>query len=297
MYMLNRIVPGEQLIHKQKVAFLGPAGTYSHTAVKALFGHMGERVEYVALPSIADVFLKVDTAEVNLGVVPVENSIEGVVRESIDSLITRHVCVVKEYELPIDHCLLSKENSLDEIKIVRAHPQALAQCKEWLERTLPGAILIPESSNVAGASTLAPHEAIIAAKENAEHFSLTCLGEHIGDKKENATLFYTITKDSTNQYTPEAIAESVDAVVLLQKQAVVLFFIQAVDKPGILRDILAEFADVGLRVRKVHSLPTGAIGSYYFLLDVVTSGFGVEIEGIYKRLKDMCTTAKVLGVL
>jgi prephenate dehydratase len=305
--MLNRSSSGNGLIHKQKIGFLGPTGTYSYIATKSIFEsstpsapfqHIHpEHIEYVALPSISDVFEKVESAELNLGVVPVENSIEGVVRDSVSSLISRSVCVLKEVELPIEHCLLSKESHIDDVKIIRAHPQALAQCKVWLETHVPSAMLIPESSNSAGAVGLAAHEAVIGSRELSVLYGLNCIAEHISDTDKNTTLFYVITKNTNDAYKKETVADDVDKVVIAQKQAVSLFFIEAEDKPGVLKNILGLFADAGLNVRKIHSLPTGEIGSYYFLLDVVTTGYGQQIQDIYSRLESMCKVVKVLGVL
>ncbi len=299
--MLQREIGKHTLIHNQSVAFLGPAGTYSYVAAKEIMqsmmrgaSHQGT-VEYIAVPSIFDVFEKVDKGEVNLGVVPVENSIEGAVKDSMNLFLHTNVVVLRQYVLDIKHCLLSTASSIDEVKIVKAHPQALGQCKVWLAKNVPGATLIPASSNVTVQT--ASHEAIIASKETAELYGLRVLAENISDVLANQTLFYVITQNSNNFFTKESLGKDVEQHIQEGSIATVLFLLQAPDKVGILRDVLAVFAEAEFNVSRVHSLPTGELGKYFFIIDVSVPQNTDLLQGVYSKLEALCTRVGVLGVV
>ena len=299
--MLNREIGKHTLIHKQSVAFLGPAGTYSHVATKEIMQNLmkgsvrQDDTEYIAVPSILDVFEKVNRGEVNLGVVPVENSIEGAVKDSMNLFLSNHVVVLKQYVLDIKHCLLSNVSSIDEVKIVKAHPQALGQCKLWLSKNVPGATLMPTSSNVT--TQVAQHEAIIASKDTAGLYGLQVLAENISDIVDNKTLFYLITQNSNNFFTKESLSKDVNTYIQESGIATVLFLLQAPDKVGILRDVLTTFAGAGFNVSRVHSLPAGELGKYFFIIDVSVKQNADMLQGIYAQLEGVCTTVSVLGVV
>lgn len=299
--MLNREIGKHTLIHKQSVAFLGPAGTYSYVAAKQIMQDLiknpihKDSAEYIAVPSILDVFQKVSSGVVNLGVVPVENSIEGAVKDSMNLFLSNNVVVLKQYVLDIKHCLLSTASSIDEIKIIKAHPQALGQCKIWLSKNIPAAALVPMSSNVTIQTQ--PHEAIIASKETAELYGLRVLAENISDTINNKTLFYLITQNSNNFFTKESLVKDVDTYIQQNGAATVLFLLQAPDAVGILRDVLSVVADSGFSVSRVHSLPTGELGKYFFVLDVSVNRDIDTLKSVYTKLEKICTFVGVLGVV
>ncbi|MCF7865369.1 MAG: ACT domain-containing protein [Candidatus Pacebacteria bacterium] len=294
--MLNREIGKHTLIHKQSVAFLGPAGTYSYIAAQEMFSSSDtHQVEYIAMPSIFEVFEKVKKGEANLGVVPVENSIEGAVKDSMNLFLTESVIVLRQQVIEIDHCLLSTANSIEDIKIVKAHPQALGQCKIWLSKNLPEAGLVSTPSNVSPVSQ--PNEAIIASKQVATLYNLNVLAESISDIKENKTLFYLITQNSNQLFKKETIVSDVDQYIQKQGSATVLFLLEAVDKVGILRDILTVFADQSLSMSRIHSLPTGELGRYYFILDVKIDKNVEVLAKIYSDLEKMCSSVFVLGTI
>lgn len=299
--MLNREIGKHTLIHKQSVAFLGPAGTYSYVAAKQIMQDLiknpihKDNAEYIAVPSILDVFQKVSGGVVNLGVVPVENSIEGAVKDSMNLFLSNNVVVLKQYVLDINHCLLSTASSIDEIKIIKAHPQALGQCKTWLSKNIPAAALLPMPSNVTIQTQ--PHEAIIASKETAELYGLRVLAENISDTINNKTLFYLITQNSNNFFTKESLVKDVDTYIQQNSTATVLFLLQAPDAVGILRDVLSVVADSGFSVSRVHSLPTGELGKYFFVLDVSVNQDIDTLKSVYTKLEKICTFVGVLGVV
>jgi chorismate mutase/prephenate dehydratase len=316
--MLNREIGKHQLIHAQSVAFLGPAGTYSYIAAQKILTStasakhgnsdvvsdaVGDTVavsrtspiEYVAMPSIFDVFEKVKRGEANFGVVPVENSIEGAVKDSMNLFLTGSVVVLKQHVLDIDHCLLSAATDIGDIKIVKAHPQALGQCKIWLSKNLPNASLMPALSNVSAVEN--PHEAIIASKQVAPLYNLNVLAEDIADVKDNKTLFYLITQNSNQFFKKETIVRDVDQYLVEQGSATVLFLLEALDKVGILRDILTVFADQSLNMTRIHSLPTGELGKYYFIMDVKIDKDADRLSAIYSNLEKLCSSVFVLGAI
>lgn len=298
--MLNREIGKHTLIHKQSVAFLGPVGTYSYVAANEMITNLKnslykDNVEYISVPSILDVFQKVNAGEVNLGVVPVENSIEGAVKDSMNLFLNNNVVVLKQHILEINHCLVSSASSLDEVKIVKAHPQALGQCKLWLSKNIPAAALVPTSSNVT--TQLASHEAMIASKETAGLYGLKVLAENISDTANNKTLFYLITQNSNNFFTRDSLVRDVDTYIQEHSTATVLFLLQAPDKVGILRDVLSVFADSNFSVSRVHSLPTGELGRYFFVIDVVVSQNTDMLKSAYSRLENICSSVGVLGVV
>lgn len=291
--MLNREIGSHELIHKKKVAFLGPVGTYSYIATKELFGP--ENIEYVAVPSIFEVFERVKKGEVNLGVVPVENSIEGAVKDSMNLFLTESVIVLKQYVLDIDHCLLATTQSIEDIKVVKAHPQALGQCKMWLSQNLPNATLVPALSNVSAVEN--KNEAIIASKQVASLCNLNILVEHISDVKDNKTLFYLITQNSNQFFKKETIAKDIEGYLQEKGTATVLFLLEAHDKVGILRDILTVFADHAFNMTRIHSLPTGELGRYYFVIDLKVDKDPERLAAVYAELEKLCSSVFVLGAI
>lgn len=171
-----------------RVAYLGPEGTYSHSAVQA---HFGEGVEALPQVSIEDVFQAVQDGVADLGVVPVENSSEGAVNNTLDRLMGRSPTICGEVELPVHHNLMGRMTRLSAVTRVCAHAQALAQCRGWLERNLPGVPRVPVSSNAEGAR-LAREEAgtaAVAGEVAAGVYGLNLLARQIEDHAHNTTRF------------------------------------------------------------------------------------------------------------
>ena len=172
----------------QRVAYLGPEGTYSHSAVQARFG---EAVEGLPLASIEDVFQAVQERSADIGVVPVENSSEGAVNITLDRLMRASPAICGEIELRVHHFLMGRMRGLSGVKRVCAHPQALAQCRAWLDRHLPHAVRMPVSSNAQGARQAAEEAgtAAIAGSVAADVYGLRLLAENIEDHDHNTTRF------------------------------------------------------------------------------------------------------------
>lgn len=171
-----------------RVAYLGPEGTYSHSVVRERFG---EQVQALACASIEDVFESVRQRRADFGVVPVENSTEGAVNSTLDRLMVAGPRVCGEVELRVHHCLMGRMRKTGRIERVCAHPQALAQCRRWLDLHLPDAQRVPVSSNAEGARRARdePGTAAIAGMVAAGVYGLGVLAENIEDHAHNTTRF------------------------------------------------------------------------------------------------------------
>ena len=156
-----------------KVAFLGPEGTFTQTAV---LNHFGHSVRALPLASIDEVFHEVEAANADFGVVPIENSTEGTVNHTLDRFLTSPLKICGEVELRIRHHLMGAMNALSRIVRVCSHPQSLAQCRQWLEEHLPGVERVPVSSNAEGARRARDEKgsAAIAGETAAEVYGSRC---------------------------------------------------------------------------------------------------------------------------
>lgn len=170
------------------VAFLGPEGTYTQAAV---FKHFGHAVHTVPLASIDDVFHEVQAAAARFGVVPVENSSEGTVNNTLDRFLTTELQICGEIELRVEHSLVGGMAELSQVKRVCAHPQALGQCRGWLEKNLNGLEYVAVSSNAEGARRARDEvgTAAIASEVAAEIYELRVLVPSIEDHDDNTTRF------------------------------------------------------------------------------------------------------------
>jgi len=172
-----------------KVAYLGPEGTFTQTAVLTHFGHS---VRALPLPSIEEVFHEVEAGNADFGVVPIENSTEGTVNNTLDRFLSSPLKICGEVELRIHHCLMGRMSSLQDIKRICSHPQALGQCRAWLEEHLPDAERVPVSSNAEGARRARDERgtAAIAGDTAAEVYGLKILVSEIEDRPDNTTRFF-----------------------------------------------------------------------------------------------------------
>src|SRR5579862_8249144 len=171
-----------------KVAFLGPEGTFTQTA---LLNHFGHSVRALPLASIEEVFHEVEAGSADFGVVPIENSTEGTVNHTLDRFLSSPLKICGEVELRIRQHLMGSMNALGRIVRVCSHPQSLAQCRAWLEEHLPGIEQVPVSSNAEGARRARDEQgsAAIAGETAAEVYGLKLLAAEIEDRSDNTTRF------------------------------------------------------------------------------------------------------------
>ncbi|MFB6068815.1 MAG: prephenate dehydratase [Halobacterium sp.] len=226
---------------------LGPAGTYSHRAAAAV-----EDGEIAFRESVYDIVAGVDEGRFDRGVVPIENSIEGSVTETLDALADHEVAVVREVVTPIRHALLAQSSAFDR---VASHSQALAQCRGFLEAEYPDAALEAVASTARGVERAREDPAVagIGHPDNAGE-DLQVLAEDIQDRTSNATRFFVVAAPGERS---EAGGKTT-LVVYPQR-----------DYPGLLLDLLTPFADRDINLSRLESRPSGErLGDYLFHFDV-----------------------------
>ena len=178
-----------------RVAYLGPEGSFAHLAARRQFGGMSE---LVPVASIADVYAAVERGKTDLGVVPIENTTEGVVTQSLDRCVESEVTICAEILLRISQCLMSRSGRIEDVRRVASHPQGLAQCREWLARHLPGVEQM-ETQSTARAAEWAAREGEVAAITSeiaAEIHGLEIIERAIEDRRDNTTRFLVIGRDA-----------------------------------------------------------------------------------------------------
>jgi chorismate mutase / prephenate dehydratase len=267
----------------QRVAFLGPAGTFSEQAAIQFFGSSIEKVPCV---SIDEVFRATAAGTAEYGVVPVENSTEGVVARSLDLFLQTPLHVVGETSLLVRHNLLRTTPSLDGIQVVLAHPQALAQCQGWLNNHLPDAERRAVSSNAEGARLAAtnPKWAAIASERAGTEFGLHTAAHAIQDDAFNRTRFAVVCLPQTLA-APEASGK--DCVSLI---------VSVPNQPGAVHDILVPLKKHGVSMTRFESRPArSGQWEYYFYIDLQGHPSQPNVAAALEDLQSLCAFYKVLG--
>ncbi|MCA9647842.1 MAG: prephenate dehydratase [Polyangiaceae bacterium] len=260
------------------VAYLGPPGTFSHMAAKAAFG---VAMRYVDTSTIAGVFDAVMRKEVTYGVVPIENSTEGGVTFTLDSLIESDVRIRQEIVIEVAHCVVSRSPELASVRKVFTHPQPLGQCRAWLNTNLPHAEIVLSSSTAAAARLASeePGSAAISSRLAAELHGLTILRADIQDKKHNATRFLVIGEQ--------------DAPPTGSDRTSIVF--SAPHEQGALRRSLEIFDDAGINLSRIESRPAGKLWEYVFFVDLEGHRSDENVKQAIKALTDRAAMLKVLG--
>lgn len=235
-----------------KIAYLGPEGTYTHAAALKHFGHF---VSVQPMAAIDEVFREVESGQANYGVVPVENSTEGMVNHTLDSFIHSSLNISGEVTLRIHHHLLSKKQvDLNDVKRVYSHQQSLAQCRKWLDAHCPQIERVAVSSNSEAARLSMEDESsvAIASEMAAEFYSLHKLAENIEDEPDNTTRFLIIG-------TKEVPPSGKDKTSLL---------VSAKNKPGALYHVLEPFHRHGVSLTRLETRPSvSGTWAYVFFID------------------------------
>lgn len=267
----------------KNVACLGPEGTFSHTASKQMFPNE-KNLHFTS--TIKQIFRAVESGEVLYGVVPIENSTNGLVYETLDSILDYPLQVIGSYKMEIHHNLLGRTKDISKIKVIKSHIQPLGQCRGWLNDNLPGVILEPQdSSTKAILSTTDESVAFIGSLEAAKEYGLEILANNIEDGKKNVTEFYVISK----------IADSKISNKLNAGKSLIISAVY--DRSGILRDILDIFAKNGLTLTKLHSRASVVEGwDYYFFFEVDCLPETEAFKNATKEVKKLCSVFRVFGV-
>lgn len=267
----------------QRVAYLGPAGTFSEQAALQFFG---SSIEHVPCVNFDEVFHAATAGTADFGVVPVENNSEGVVTRSLDLLLQSPLHIVGEVSLLVRHHLLRRSKSLEAIEVVLAHPQALAQCQGWLTKHLPNAERRAVSSNAEGARLAAtnPAWAGIASERAASEFGLYVAAHAIQDDAFNRTRFAVICLPQTLR-APQASGR--DCVSLI---------VSVPNKPGAVHDILVPLKQHGVSMTRFESRPArSGQWEYYFYIDLQGHPSQPHVAAALNDLQALCAFYKVLG--
>lgn len=267
----------------QRVAYLGPAGTFSEQAALQYFGTSIERVPCV---SIDEVFRATAAGSAEFGVVPVENSSEGVISRSLDLLLNSPLHIVGESSFLVRHNLLRLLPSLDGIEVVYGHPQALAQCQDWLTTHLPHAERRAAASNAEGArlATGNPAWAAIASERAGSEFGLHVASHAIQDDAFNRTRFAVI-----------CLPQTLPAPELTGRDCVSLI-VSVPNKPGAVHDMLMPLKTHGVSMTRFESRPArSGQWEYYFYIDLQGHPSQPHVAAALKDLQGLCAFYKVLG--
>lgn len=262
-----------------KVAYLGPEGTYTHLAAIRKFGLS---TQFVPQTTPRQAIEEVVNSRVDYGIVPIENSTEGVVTHTLDLFMEFTVTICGEIQMEINHNLLSKERELAAIKRVYAHPQGLAQCRNWLEEHLPQAKLTPTDSNSKGA-VLASKEkgaAAIASDYAAKLYDLNILRDHIEDYPNNFTRFLVIGRRPT-----EPTGQDKTSIMFSTR-----------DEPGVLFRLLKPLADERINLTKIESRPLKKRAwEYVFFIDLDGHQDSPKIKEVLGKMENECSFFQILG--
>ena len=261
-----------------KIAYLGPEGTFTQQAVNRHFGHS---VQALGVSSIDDVFAQVETTEADFGVVPVENSSQGIVSHTLDRFVDSDLKICGEIEMAIHHNLLSQAKGLAGIERVYSHQQSLSQCKTWIRQHLPTAECIAVSSNAEAARRVrhSPDAAAISSRSAADIYGVPILFARIEDQPDNATRFLVIGRQLL-------VPSGDDKTSLL---------LAGDEGPGALHSLLSPLARHSLNMSRIESRPACAASwSYVFFIDVEGHA---ETEPLKSALAEMQASSGLTRVL
>jgi chorismate mutase / prephenate dehydratase len=261
------------------VAYFGPPGTFTHMAARTAFGMAARYVEAATIPAVFDAVARGATS---YGVAPIENSTEGGVTHTLDSFLETDVMIRGEVVLEVSQCLMGRRDDLSKIERVYSHPQALAQCREWLAKHLPRAELVQSLSTSSAAREAAADEggAAIASRLAAELNGLVVIREGIQDRKENATRFVVLAKQ--------------DAPPTGDDRTSILFSTR--DQRGALRRVLEIFDEERINLSRIESRPRrGERWQYVFFTDLEGHRLDPHVTRALARLQTKCDMVRVLG--
>ena len=266
-----------------RVAYLGPAGTFSE---EAALGYFGSSIERVPCINFDEVVRATSAGAADFGVVPVENNTEGVVARSLDLFLTMPLFIIGETSLIVRHNLLRKDNTRQGIEAVLAHPQALAQCHGWLSLNLPDAERRPVTSNAEGARLAAQDRtlAAIAGTRAAGEFGLHVLAQAIQDEAHNRTRFAILTHPDRHPAPKPSGHDCTSLVVSVANQ------------PGAVHDMLVPLKRHGVSMSRFESRPArSGQWEYYFYIDIEGHPDDPKVGIALRELRETCAFFKVLG--
>ncbi|MEE9199114.1 MAG: prephenate dehydratase [Dehalococcoidia bacterium] len=265
-----------------KIGYLGPPGTFTEEAALLY----DSKAQLVPFPTISGVGAAVVTGMVEEGLVAIENSIEGSVTDTLDLLIQESSLAIKqEIVLPIRHCLLvTPGGAANAIKVIYSHPQALAQCRRFLERCFPKAQLEAALSTAAAVEEIKNSDgsaAAVATRRAAQLYGVEILAHDIQETSSNVTRFVVL---SSTDHPPTG------------SDRTSLWFSFADDRPGLLVAVLGQFAQRNINLAKVESRPSKeSLGQYIFLLDLDGHREESPVREALQEVEKTCSRLKILG--
>lgn len=266
-----------------RYAYLGPEGTFAEAALCSL-DEDADRIPYASVPAALDA-VRFGTADAAM--VPLENSVEGVVNTTIDELSHGEpLHITAEVLLPVRFALLARPGTtMESVKRIATHPHAEAQCRGWLARNLADAQVFTAASTAAAAMAVADgdYDAAIAAPIAARRYRLAVLADEVGDRPDTVTRFVLVTR-------PGPVPEPTGA----DRTSLVAFI--ADDHPGALLEILTEFSVRGVNLTWIQSRPTGdGLGSYCFSIDCEGHVRDARVGEALLGLRRLCADVRFLG--
>lgn len=262
-----------------KIAYFGPEATFTHMAAREKFG---SSTSLIPLPSIADVFQEVSQGRADYGVVPIENSTEGVVTHTLDMLVEADVKICAEVYLEIHLYVMSRSGRFEDVRRIVSHPQALAQCRRWLASHCSH-IQVEETASTAQAAEFASQDNSVAAIASAmakDYYTLQVVAANVEDQANNTTRFLVI-----GDHEPRPSGDDKTSIVFSVK-----------DEVGILYRMLAAFARNRINLTKIESRPLKhKAWEYLFFLDFEGHMKEPRVQRVIKKLERSCLFIKVLG--
>jgi chorismate mutase/prephenate dehydratase len=279
--LFREIVHACRHLQKQlQVAYFGPEASFSHAAALQSFGR---GAQLVPMRTISEVFAEVDKGRADFGVVPIENSTGGGVYHTLDMFVESPLSICAELELPVHHYLMGRGiRSLEKVKTLFSHYQALAQCRNWVDAHLPAARVVESTSTSEAAQQAARTSGAVAIASHlaAEHYGLKILASRIEDSAQNYTRFLVI---GTAEPQPTG-----------RDKTSIMFSIK--DRPGALFDVLLPFKKARLNLTKIESRPTRQKAwEYIFFVDFLGHRTESRVLKALATLERSCVFLKILG--
>jgi prephenate dehydratase len=271
-----------------RVAFLGPPGTFTEDALREVIG--SERVETLPKPSVYAAIIAVEAGDADRALVPFENSIEGAVSATLDTLAfdAHEVTIVGEYDLPIRHCLIAREQiPLERIEVVLSHPQASAQCARFIRENLPAAEVRAAASTADAVRRVSEQEgawAALGAASAARLYGAAVLRDGIEDEPDNVTRFVWVAPAGTR---PQGDGPWRTSLVFAELGD---------DHPGALVEALQAFSERGVNLTRIESRPLRrGLGRYMFFCDLEGSNEQEEVAAAIEELRGKAESVRILG--
>ena len=265
-----------------KIAYFGPAGTFTESAAKK---HFGSAPTFTPFLTIDDVFRAVESGQVDYGVVPIENSTEGSVGRTLDKMLTSPLMICGEVHLRIHQNLMTRAAALDGVKKLYSHAQSLAQCHEWLSRNVPNLPRVPVASNAEAARMAAedPEACAIDGEAAARLYELNILAENIEDDPNNTTRFVVLASHDAGPSGSDKTS----------------FVCSAQNKPGAVHDLLTPLKSHGVSMSRFESRPARGFGNsrweYVFFIDVEGHRSEAKLQAALDDLRGCVCFLKELG--